>query len=249
MRNGQYALGAALHYDQLGFERKYKADLDFAFRVHVRGPEHRLSFGLRAGLLHHEVQPGNYRPDDALPPDMVLDQVYRSTVPNASFGIHAYGRRYFAGISFPYLLSARGNGPEDVVFNHSEQQQFRRVLVSAGGVFGREYSRVKVKPSVLYSYASHAPFDLDINLNLLLIDRIWIGGSYRIGGDRSDGKGASLVAVCKFKATQQLEIGYAYDHTLSGLGSLSGGSHEIMMSFELHRERSHLVTPRYIRYF
>jgi hypothetical protein len=102
---------------------------------------------------------------------------------------------------------------------------------------------------VLYKYSSNAPWDFDINLSFLFIDRLWLGASYRTGGDYENRRGESIIGIVKFKATQQLEIGYAYDHTLSQLGDFNNGSHEIMIGFDLSKNNKQFVTPRYIRYF
>lgn len=50
-------------------------------------------------------------------------------------------------------------------------------------------------------------------------------------------------------ATGRLEIGYAYDHSLTRLTGFNAGSHEIMISYNFGREETPFVTPRYISYF
>ncbi|MCP4120815.1 MAG: type IX secretion system membrane protein PorP/SprF [Bacteroidetes bacterium] len=248
-KRDQYALGGTLHYDQIGPEKKYKADIDFAFRIQVKNPDNKISFGVRTGLLFYHVQPENYRPLSTYPLDPTLEENYKTYIPNFGFGIHAYGKRYYVGIGLPHLLNMSLKNAGEVVFNDEDSRQFRHVFVTAGGVIGKEFGKVKVKPSVLYKYASNAPWDFDVNLSFLFIDRLWLGASYRTGGDYDNRRGESIIGMLMFKATQQLEIGYAYDHTLSRLGDFNTGTHEVMIGFDFGQNKKQFVTPRYIRYF
>ena len=248
-KRDQYALGGTLHYDQLGAEKKYKADIDFAFRLKIKNPENIIAFGVRAGVMHYSVQPENYRPVSSQPLDPILEEQYSTLVPNFGFGIHAYGKRYYVGLAIPHLLNMSLRTTGEVVFGDDVSKQFRHVFATAGVVIGKEYGVVKVKPSVLYKYSVQSPWDFDINVSLLFIDRLWLGASYRTGGDYGNRRGESIIGIMKFKATQQLEIGYAYDHTLSGLGDFNTGTHEIMIGFDFGTKNKQYVTPRYIRHF
>lgn len=248
-KRDQYALGGTLHYDQLGAERKYKFDLDFAFRIKVKNDDNKISFGIRAGVLYYTLKPENYQPEWGLGSDVVLDQQYKSIVPNFGFGIHAQGKRYYVSVGLPHLvnLSIKKNASLELL---DEAKQFKHLFATAGVVLGKEYGKVKVKPSILYKWSQNAPMDFDINLSLLFIDRIWVGASWRTGGDYAGRRGESIIGILKFKATQNLEIGYAYDHTLSqGLSPFNNGSHEVMLGLEFGNKAKQYVTPRYIRYF
>jgi type IX secretion system PorP/SprF family membrane protein len=248
-KRDQYAIGGTLHYDQLGPEKKYKMDVDFAFRIRVRNPDNIMAFGIRTGLMYYYVQPENYRPVNSLPLDPILEETYKTLMPNFGFGIHAYGKRYYVGVSLPHLLNLSLRNTGEVAFNGGDSRQFRHVFATVGVVLGKEYGRVKVKPSVLYKYSVNSPWDFDFNLSLLLIDRLWLGASYRTGGDHDSRRGESITGIVKFKASRQLEIGYAYDHAMSELGDFNNGSHEIMIGFDFGANNKNFVTPRYIRYF
>jgi type IX secretion system PorP/SprF family membrane protein len=248
-KNKMYALGGTLHYDQLGDEKKYKMDIDFAFRIPVKNEDNTISLGVRAGLMHYNFSPRNYQPDFGSGVDPVLDVTYRSFIPNFGFGIYAQGKRYYAGVSMPHLINMNLVKQGSISEIGEEARQFKHLFATAGIVLGKEYGKVKVKPSFLYKWSEHAPMDFDVNLSFLFIDRIWAGASYRTGGDYDNRRGESIIGIVKFKATQQLEIGYAYDHTLSRLGSFNSGTHEIMIGLEFGEKGKQFVTPRYINYF
>ncbi|MEZ5001556.1 MAG: type IX secretion system membrane protein PorP/SprF [Chitinophagales bacterium] len=248
-KRDQYALGGTLHYDQIGAEKKYKADFDFAFRIPIKNQENKISFGIRAGVMYYTVKPENYQPDYGLGYDPTLEASYKTIIPNFGFGVHASGKRYYVGVGLPHLINLSLKEHARTILNDEEAKQFKHVFATAGVVLGKEYGKVKVKPSVLYKWSQSSPMDFDINLSLLFIDRVWVGASWRTGGDYENRKGESVIGIVKFKATQQLEIGYAYDHTLSRISQFNNGSHEIMLGFEFGGKGKQFVTPRYIRYF
>lgn len=248
-KRNQYALGGTLHYDQLGAEKKYKADIDFAFRINVKNEDNKISFGIRTSLLYYTVRPENYQPDYGLGSDNVLDQNYNLLIPNFGFGVYASGKRYYVGVGLPHLINLSLRNKANIVLNDEDAKQFKHVFATAGVVIGKEYGKVKVKPSILYKWSQNAPMDFDFNLSFLFVDRFWLGASFRTGGDRDNRRGDSIIGIAKFKVTQGLEIGYAYDHTLSKLGDFNNGTHEVMIGYEFGGRGKQFVTPRYIRYF
>ena len=70
-----------------------------------------------------------------------------------------------------------------------------------------------------------APISLDLTANVLFDDKIEFGVGYRLDD--------AFSGMVNFKATPELRIGYAYDHTVSNLGPFSSGSHEIFILYDL----------------
>ena len=70
-----------------------------------------------------------------------------------------------------------------------------------------------------------APISVDITANVLYDNRIEFGLGYRIED--------AFSGMASFKATPELRVGYAYDHTLSNLGPFSSGSHELFVLYNL----------------
>jgi hypothetical protein len=68
------------------------------------------------------------------------------------------------------------------------------------------------------------------------------------------GQGSAVIGMAKFMVVKNLEIGYAYDYTMSDLRSYQSGSHEFLLNFKFDRKRDmidgmRITTPRYINYF
>ena len=83
-----------------------------------------------------------------------------------------------------------------------------------------------------------APISFDINANVLLYDRLEFGASYRWED--------AVSALVNFGVTPDFRIGYAYDYTISEFSnSQTGGSHEIILLYDLDLSKKNLKSPRF----
>ena len=96
---------------------------------------------------------------------------------------------------------------------------------------------VVLRPSVLVKYVQNAPVEADFNLNVLLANTLWIGGSYRTGD--------SFVALLELQLSKKLRLGYSYDFTFTDIKDYSSGSHEIMIGYDFVYYIMKIKTPRY----
>jgi len=101
-----------------------------------------------------------------------------------------------------------------------------------------DISRIlKFKPYFMLRVTPDAPISTDLTAQFVFFERVWLGGTYRIG----DSFGLMLQA----QATKQLKIGYAYDLTTSELGTHNSGTHEILINFDFSFGRGRVRSPRY----
>jgi len=112
----------------------------------------------------------------------------------------------------------------------------------------------------MFKVAQNASPNVDLSANFLIQERFWIGAAYRIGGDVitekgkyaefSGMRGESVIAMFKMLVTDRLEIGYAYDYPLSRINTVSSGSHELYLGYDLGKLKTErFISPRYINYF
>ena len=253
LKKDQYALGLMYAYDQLGLTKTNNVYGSFAYRIKTKGLT-KISLGLQAGFMNY-----NLNADDAITPDGnasgddAFSENINLFIPNFGAGVYVYSPKYYVGFSVPHILS---NSLSDKLElrtgqNQTESKQYMHYLATAGYVFGKETAKVKFLPSVLVKYVPGAPFDADITANFIFIDRIMLGASYRLGGNRVEkvGKGESIIGIAKFAASKQFEIGYAYDYTLSNLNDFNKGTHEIFLGYSFNKDMERIVTPRFISYF
>ena len=85
------------------------------------------------------------------------------------------------------------------------------------------------------------PLSSDINLTAIYADRIMAGITYRTD--------QSFEAIIHLQATKSINIGYAYDYLLSALSGYSGGTHELVVGYDLMRDHAKHTNPRFLRAF
>ncbi len=228
LRNKKIALGFLLTRDQIGVSSQTGLYGIYAYRIKLK--EGTLSAGLQVGfdsyrtslsqVLTEVVNDQHFSRDDA-----------QAFLPNVGTGVYYSTKRFYAGISAPYLLNNLYPGSEQ-----SQARQFRHWFASAGYVL--DLSReLKLKPNVLVKAVQGAPVEIDINANLFIRELLGIGMSYRSFN--------ALSWFIELQATPKFRIGYAYDMTVSPLRQVNSGSHELMLNYRLSFQKSKIITPRY----
>ena len=163
--------------------------------------------------------------------DPYFGQTLSVTKPNVGAGLYYYGDRHFIGVSIPRLLQAK-----DQVNNILHTLNTRHFFISGGYVFDLN-TMFKLKPSALIKYTPGAPLTADVNMSLLMYDRIWTGLMYRF----HESMGVNLVYHIK----NTFNVGYVYDFPINGLRKYQSGSHEIILQYDIQPKRSGITSPRY----
>ena len=227
-RNG---IGLSITSDKIGFYETLAADLSYAYHIEI-DRKNQLSFGLSGRFESTRI---NWLMAEGVDmADMVIGQTPESRVaPNFGFGAYYKNDKFYAGLSVPRLLkdSKYTDGAE---FNLGLNTYYLM-----GGINFEINDYVELYPNILVSYNPSAPFELDLNVNVLVLQSIWLGGSYRLG-DSFD-----IIAQYYFK-NNGLRIGGAYDFTLSPLNQKTAGSFELIVGFTLPCENCDIIHPRFL---
>jgi hypothetical protein len=85
--------------------------------------------------------------------------------------------------------------------------------------------------------AFNSPSSLDLNTNFLFNEKLELGASYRVDD--------SFGGMINFAINPNLRIGYAYDHVISDLRTVTTSSHEIILLFDLNFPKKVSRSPRY----
>lgn len=259
-KRDQYALGLTIANDRLGLTNMFSATIPFAYRLRFNG-EHRLAFGIQASFTYYQQR----NTEAVLENQSLFDQSFSTNknmfIPNFGAGVYAYGKRYYVGFSVPHLLPSSLAKQFELTKNSvGIAKQYNHYLLTAGYVFGKDASIVKVKPSFLMKYQQglerNIP-DFDFNLGLLFIDRIWVAASVRTGGEKYNSLSTKtkpfnvegIIGMVEGKITPQLRVGYAYHYAITDLRSYQSGTHEIMLGYDFWYDKKRFVTPRYVKYF
>lgn len=256
LKNNNLAIGALVKYDDIGLMKNVGMDLSFAYRIKISELT-KLSLGLMASMFNYNDARRDAITNQPLDPTAITN--VSAWIPNFGFGAYMFSDKYFVGASIPHMLSLKIADQDPSVVGSTVSKIYNHYFASAGYVFGKPEG-IKFKPTTFFKISENSSPNIDINGNILLQERFWFGLGYRSGGDviseKGDFKqfgglrGESVVATFKMMATNNLEIGYAYDYPLSNLNNSTSGSHEMYVGMDLGKTKStRYVSPRYVHYF
>lgn len=198
--------------DELGFENTFGIKLAYAFRFNLGAGN--LAIGLDAGLLQKSID-GDFKYNDPNDPIIPTSEVSGSVFPDLGAGIYYNSDKFYAGVSSSHLLE-------------SEVDYGDFVTKMARHYYGTLAYRFEFSPALSLTPSAHAKYvadqlQLDVNANLHINNRFWIGASYRLED--------AIVVLAGLNITPNLRLGYSYDITTSDLKDYSNGSHEIMLGY------------------
>jgi type IX secretion system PorP/SprF family membrane protein len=219
--------------DHIGVTNSTEAYGSYAY--HIRFRKSKLAMGIQAGITSYTSKLSDLVYWD--PNDPVFEiPTQSSLLPNFGGGFYYYSERYYAGLSLPFSISYSPLDNLGVKNIENTYHVTRHYFFTAGGMIGRS-RELKARPSVLVKYVENAPVQYDVNLNFLINEIFWVGGSYRSED--------AIVAIFEFQMSRKLRIGYSADYSLSRLKNHSAGSHEIMIGYDFGYNILKMKTPRY----
>ena len=225
-------VGVSVVHDVIGVTRDLQMDASYSY--HLRLGSGHLAFGLKAGVSVYSARLTELTYWDA------NDEVFASDIKNQlvgkfGFGMYYYDELSYIGLSVPTIYAADEAITADVEGAMAHYFS-RHYYLNAGHVFPiNEF--FDLKPSTLIKFEPNAPFEVDLNLNVLYKERLWFGAGYRTGD--------AVVGMLEYKVNPMLRVGYSYDLTISELNAYSRGSHEVMLGIDLGRDPIKIKTPRY----
>lgn len=229
LRNEKIGLGFSLIRDELGFENFTYLYGNFSYTINT-GDKTKLAFGLMAGFTQYSLD-GDYRAEEGSDP--LVYGVEDRWSPNIGAGVYWHSTRWYLGLSAPRLLNQNHS-------NNDDYEALDRVsyYLTGGYVFDLGQN-IKLKPAFLVKATNGAPLSYDLTANFLFYEKLWIGGGYRLNEGTS-----SIGGIVDFQVSKQFRIGYAYEQESSVLRNYTGGTHEIIVMFELFKEQR-VKSPRY----
>ncbi len=225
LRNDRVGLGLSYINDELGFEKTNYVYGDFSYSVPL-SDEIKLSFGLKAGFT-------NYRLSNPDINDPFFNTDFNSWNPNFGAGLYVGSNRWYFGFSAPRILNADLNEGE---FSALERTSYYGI---AGLVFDLS-TTIKFKPTAITKFTNGAPATYDFTANFLFNEKFWLGASYRFNDASNFG------AFMDYQVNKDFRVGYAYDLPTGDFRPYTGGTHEIILIYELVKKQLGPVkSPRY----
>lgn len=218
-------VGLSIVHDEIGdIVKESGVFADFAYVLKIN-ETNKISFGLKAGASFFSTNFNGFVYSDDLPDTAFANNISK-TFPNIGVGTFYFGENYYFGLSSPNLLSTKHlERKEGVIMNGIETIHY---FLTGGYVFNLN-DNLKFKPAFMARTASGVPLAVDITSNFLINNKVELGVGYRVGD--------AVSGLANFRVTRDIRIGYAYDYTLSNLGRFSSGSHEIMVLFDISKNK------------
>jgi len=225
-------LGLSVISDKLGPVQENNIYGDFSYTLNL-GSEHKLAFGLKAGLTLHNV---NYLTQISPTLPQSSDGAFSSNISKNYFnfgtGLFYYTNKYYLGLSIPNIL--RG---EHLDYNgRSYGNETSHYFITGGYVFDIN-ENLKFKPFFMAKSSFNAPTSIDVSANFMFNNTFEMGATYRLED--------SFGAMVNYAITPDLKIGYAYDHIVSDLKVTTPSSHEIILLFDVNFNKKVSRSPRY----
>lgn len=244
---GKMGFGISYVSDKIGLTESNLGLLTYAYRVNT-GDQGRLALGLSAGISENTFDPSDIvtiDPNDAYLPENRI----KTLSPIVNTGLFYNNDNFYAGIAAYNLLSTRlsklQNQTAGISFNDVHYFFTSGALIPLNDDF-------KLKPSILIKHVKGSPTNYDLNAMVLLLDRVWLGGSFRsnfrVFKDQLQdnlSKRNAFAFVGEYFVTSRLRIGYAYDHNLNVLSSYKNQSHELSIGFYLKSKKEIVHNPRW----
>lgn len=215
------SVGMILMRDQIGEVISEKgATLTLAQRVEI-GEDSYLAVGLNGGFSQNQA---SFSDNYAQSPGAISDPVFQDQNKiraNFGFGIMLFSPKYYLGFSSPHFYY------RDVadIGKLNPGTAYRPHYILQAGYVAPLGDFLKFKPNFIMKYVNGSPMQLDVNVNFLIKEAIWVGASYR--------SLESFDALAQIYVTKGLAIGYSYDFASTELARVQTGSHEIMLQFRL----------------
>ena len=225
-------LGLSVISDKIGPVEENNIYGDFSYTLELGG-EHKLAFGLKAGLTLHQV--GLFSDINHTLPD-ANDPAFAENTSNSYFnlgtGLFYYTNKYYLALSVPNMMKSKHLDFNGRKFGSEVSHYF----LTGGYVFDVS-ENIKFKPFFMMKSAFNAPTSLDLSTNFLFNEKFEAGVTYRLED--------SFGAMINYAISPNVKLGYAYDHIVSDLNVTTPSSHEIVLLFDLNFPRKVSSSPRF----
>jgi type IX secretion system PorP/SprF family membrane protein len=220
--NNEIEIGFSLINDNIGdVVKENNIYADFAYKLNLE-ENGILSFGLKTGITFFDV---NFNDFDLESGDVFTDPNFAENINQSFFnigaGVYFNTDNYYIGFSIPNFLKAKHLDRNNGKYQGVDQPH----LYLTGGYVFEINNLFKLKPAFMTKVVKGAPASVDLTANILYNNRLEFGIGYRFND--------ALTGLFNIKATPELRIGYAYDHTVSNLGPFNSGSHELFILYDL----------------
>jgi len=184
------------------------------------------SVGFFTGFKHYKLDPTSLF--TATPNDADLIPV-NSFVPDLTIGAWLHNDNFFTGFTVNQIMK--------IELRPSESTLEKHYAFSAGYKFHFKQTNSDLIYVSILKMGTVTPTQMDFSVRYNYRQIAWLGFSYR--------KVDAIIGIIGFNPSRYLEVGYAYDITLSKIKTYSSNTHEIIIGvrFKQPKKRTQIKCP------
>ena len=228
LKNDRLGLGLSVVSDEIGPAQEDYVDVNLSYTIPFTESAE-LSFGLKAGF--HNLSTDWSKGMIFDPSDTAFSQNISLFSPTIGAGLYMHSSKWYLGMSIPNFLVTEHYDD----FRNSIASESIHYYFIGGYVFDMK-NNIKLKPAFLLKAVPGSPSIADFSLNALFNESFTLGVSNRFD--------ESFSGLVGFQLSQTFFLGYAYDYNTSIGNNYTGGTHEIMLRFELQKVTK-ILSPRF----
>jgi type IX secretion system PorP/SprF family membrane protein len=227
-------VGFSVTNDKIGPINNTYISGSYSYTIRLNEAGSKLSFGASAGGNLLSLSSSKLKtPEGIGETDPLMMNNVSTFKPNFGVGAYYHNDKIYTGISTPKIL-------ENKILKNSltsASKETRHYYWIFGGIF-KLNDHWKIKPTTMVKLTKNSPVSIDITANFLYADQLWLGISHRIGD--------SFSGLVGYRMNDQLQIGYAYDQTITKLANKNNnGTHEVYLSYDFSFNKVKMKSPRY----
>lgn len=239
--NGINGYGAMITSDRTGLTQRTGLYLNYAQHFKL-SEKTKLAFGVQPGYLQYRVALYDAQLADQ-GDDILTGNVLSANAVDINAGFHLYSDRFFVMGSVNQLL---GDQIQFTTYNPGLAIHYTGIVGytfggpkntapakdSMGRPVAQKKNKIEIMPAVMVKYSMPTPPQFDIMLKTIYDKKFWFGLTYRTNDAASISLG--------YNHKNRLNVGYAFDYSISGINQYQHGSHELVLSFTITRNKPSL---------
>lgn len=220
--------GLSIINDKIGIHKNFGIAGSYAYHFRT-GKSSFLSMGLQAEM--RQLTSDYSQLAGAAQDPRWANQRFSSTIFDMGTGLYFRSTVWQAGISAQNIIPGKLTVDDtlSVQFNRSNWFLFLKYK-------HRISNHIDVVPSALFKYLTKSSPSMELTACFVIYNVFTTGISYRTN--------ESVDFLWRAQLTQQLQVGYSYDHAVGKIATLSSGSHELMVNYIFKFKTNKLVSPR-----
>lgn len=225
--NKVMGIGGLIFHDSFGPIRQIGTQFTYAYHLQAT-KDIKVSFGVSAHLMQYMVR---LQQEDfhSYEPILIRNRT-NVVVPDASFGIYAYSKKWWAGLAASHVLQSALKITSTWSENGRANQMVRHYFLNGGYRFQFPSTyKLEIEPSTLIKFTEKTPIQVDINLRMIWNKDLWMGTSVRPGD--------SFVVMFGVKY-RDYYFAISHDFTFSDLSTHTIGSEELIFGWNIGEKNS-----------